>query len=86
MVQKIIKRSGNEVSEQFIAETSTSSKVLNVNFLGGTDHRAECDWGHRGFSEVLIPFPLEYSIQVKLNRNGLKIYFSQFFFFCFVFF
>ena len=81
MVQKITKRSGNEVSEQFIAETSTSSKVLNVNFLGGTDHRAECDRGHQGFSEVLIPFPLEYSIQVQLNRNDLKVYFSGFFFF-----
>jgi len=41
MVQKVIKRSGNEVSEQFIAETSTSSKVLNANFLGGTDHRGQ---------------------------------------------
>lgn len=38
MVQKIVKRSGNEDSEQFIAEPSTSSKVLNANFLGGTDH------------------------------------------------
>lgn len=38
MVQKIVKRSGDEDSEQFIAEPSTSSKVLSANFLGGTDH------------------------------------------------
>ena len=83
MVQKVIKRSGNEVSEQFIAETSTSSKVLNANFLGGTDHKGQSVTGYQGFSEVLILFSLEYSIQVNLNRNGLKAYFSGFFFFFF---
>lgn len=38
MVQKIVKRSGNKVNKQFIAQASTNPKVLEASFLGVADH------------------------------------------------